>query len=263
MHARVHTNFKDLSVVPDHIPTRELMRRTRTAVIVLIVAVTGALTLGLSGVGYQQELWTLRTAFAMVKWTAYLGIATGLVALAGLIMTRRQRTAMPAYVAALVLCTVTAGLPWSWQRKARSVPPIHDITTDTQDPPAFVAVLPLRTKAKNPVEYGGDSVAALQRAGYPDVIPVPLSVTPAVAFAKVRAAATTMQWELVAADSAAGRLEATATTRWFGFKDDVVVRVRAEGTGSRIDVRSLSRIGGSDVGTNAERIRAFVALLRA
>ena len=239
------------------------MRSTRTAVIVLIVAVSGALTLGLSGVGYQRELWTLRTAFALVKWTAYLGIATGLVALAGLIMTRQQRTAMLAYVAALVLCTVTAGLPWSWQRKARSVPPIHDITTDTQDPPAFVAVLPLRTKAKNPVEYGGDSVAALQRGAYPDVIPVPLSVTPAVAFAKVRAAATAMQWELVAADSAAGRLEATATTRWFGFKDDVVVRVRADGTGSRIDVRSLSRIGGSDVGTNAERIRAFVALLRA
>ena len=83
-----------LSVAPYHIPTRELMRRTHTAVIVLIVAVAGAVALGLSGLGYQQELWTLRTAFTMVKWTAYLGIATGLVALTGLIMTRRQRAAM-------------------------------------------------------------------------------------------------------------------------------------------------------------------------
>ena len=239
------------------------MRTTRTAVIVLIVAAVAAMMLALSGVGYRQQLWTLRTAFAIVKWSAYLAIATGLVALAGLIAARGQRTVMLSYVAALLLCSVTAALPWSWQRKARSVPPIHDITTDTQDPPAFVAVLPLRATAKNPAAYGGDSVAALQRAAYPDVIPVPLSVTPDVAFAKVRAAATAMQWDLVAADSAAGRLEATATTRWFGFKDDVVVRVRAEGTGSRVDVRSLSRIGGSDVGTNAERIRAFVALLTA
>jgi len=237
------------------------MRSTRAAVIVLMVAAGAAVMLGLSGLGYQQELWTLRTAFAMVKWSAYVGIVTGLIALAGLIVARRQRTVMLSYVAALLLCSVTAALPWSWQRKARSVPAIHDITTDTQEPPAFVAVLPLRATAKNPAEYGGDSVAALQRAAYPDVIPVSLAVTPEVAFAKVRAAATAMQWELVAADSAAGRLEATATTRWFGFRDDVVIRVRAEGTGSRVDVRSLSRVGGSDVGTNAERIRAFVALL--
>lgn len=239
------------------------MRSTRTAVIVLIVAAAATVMLGLSGIGYQQELWSLRTAFAIVKWSAYLGIVTGLVALAGLIAARRERTAVLSYVAALLLCVVTAALPWSWQRKAKSVPPIHDITTDTQEPPAFVAVLPLRAMAKNPTEYGGDSVASLQRAAYPDVIPVRLSVPPAVAFAKVRAAASTMRWELAAVDSAAGRLEATATTRWFGFKDDVVVRVRPDGTGSRVDVRSLSRIGGSDVGTNAERIRAFVARLKA
>jgi len=65
-------------------------------------------------------------------------------------------------------------------------------------------------------------------------------------------------WDLVSADSSAGRIEATATTAWFGFKDDVVVRIRSEGTGSRVDVRSLSRVGGSDVGTNARRIREFL-----
>lgn len=239
------------------------MRSTRIAVIVLIAAVSAAVMLGLSGVGYQQELWTLRTAFAIVKWSAYAGIVIGLLALAGVTAARRERTALRNYVAALLLCVVTVALPWSWQRKANSVPPIHDITTDTREPPAFVAVLPLRATAKNPTEYGGDSVASLQHAAYPDLIPIPLSVTPAVAFARVRAAASAMRWELVAADSATGRLEATATTRWFGFKDDVVVRVRADGATSRVDVRSLSRIGGSDVGTNAERIRAFVALLTA
>ena len=68
-----------------------------------------------------------------------------------------------------------------------------------------------------------------------------------------------MGWKIVAADSTAGRIEATATTPWFGFKDDVVVRVRPEGSGSRIDVRSVSRVGQSDVGTNARRIRAYLA----
>ncbi|HEU0306092.1 MAG TPA: DUF1499 domain-containing protein, partial [Lysobacter sp.] len=70
-----------------------------------------------------------------------------------------------------------------------------------------------------------------------------------------------MGWELVAADATAGRIEATDTTLWFGFKDDIVVRVEAEGSGSRIDVRSLSRVGKSDVGTNAKRIHAYLQAL--
>jgi uncharacterized protein (DUF1499 family) len=84
-----------------------------------------------------------------------------------------------------------------------------------------------------------------------------------VAFRRAADAARAMGWEMVAADSAAGRVEATATTRWFGFKDDVVVRVRPDGAGSRIDVRSVSRVGGSDVGANAARIRAYLARVAA
>jgi uncharacterized protein (DUF1499 family) len=71
-----------------------------------------------------------------------------------------------------------------------------------------------------------------------------------------------MGWDIVAADAPAGRIEATATTRWFGFKDDVVVRIEPAGEGSRIDVRSVSRVGGSDVGTNAKRIRAYLRRLQ-
>jgi uncharacterized protein (DUF1499 family) len=76
------------------------------------------------------------------------------------------------------------------------------------------------------------------------------------------AAARAMGWEVVAADRASGRIEATDTTRFFGFKDDVVIRVQAAPGGSRVDVRSVSRVGGSDVGTNATRIRAYLARLR-
>jgi uncharacterized protein (DUF1499 family) len=75
-------------------------------------------------------------------------------------------------------------------------------------------------------------------------------------------AARALDWEIVASDAPAGRIEATATTMWFGFKDDIVVRVRPEaGGGSRVDVRSVSRVGQSDVGANAKRIREFIRRL--
>jgi uncharacterized protein (DUF1499 family) len=93
------------------------------------------------------------------------------------------------------------------------------------------------------------------------VKPAWLSVPPAQAFAQALAAARDMGWEIVAADSAAGRIEATATTFWYGFKDDVVIRVTPSDQGARIDVRSESRLGGSDVGTNARRITTYLKKL--
>ena len=149
------------------------------------------------------------------------------------------------------------------QREARRAPPIHDVTTDPEDPPAFVAVVARRAGARNPVEYAGPAVAAQQRAAYPDLAPLDLAAPPERVFPAVEAAARDLGWEIVAAAPAEGRLEATATTAWFGFKDDVVVRVRAKGAGSRVDVRSLSRIGVGDLGVNAARIRAFLERMRA
>src|SRR2546425_4362576 len=142
-------------------------------------------------------------------------------------------------------------------------PAIHDITTDTQQPPQYVAVLPLRAKAPNTTVYGGEAIAARQRVAYPDVKPLVLEVPPSRVFERALATARAMGWELVEADAATGRIEATDTTFWFGFKDDVVVRIRPTTTGgSRIDVRSLSRVGGGDVGTNAKRILAYLEALK-
>ena len=137
-------------------------------------------------------------------------------------------------------------------------PPIHDITTDTQDPPEYVAVLPLRANAPNTTEYGGERVAAQQRETYPDLQPLILDVPPSHAFDRALSTVREMGWDLVAADATTGRIEATDTTFWYGFNDDVVVRVRPADSGSRVDVRSLSRVGGGDAGTNARRIRAFL-----
>lgn len=141
----------------------------------------------------------------------------------------------------------------------RSLPHIHDITTDTADPPEFVAVLPLRADAPNPPEYAGEEIAVQQRAAYPDIQPLRLPLAPVQAFERALATADSQGWHIVAAALPEGRIEATATTFWFGFKDDVVIRVTPDNGGSRIDMRSKSRVGGSDVGANAARIRAFFA----
>jgi uncharacterized protein (DUF1499 family) len=148
-------------------------------------------------------------------------------------------------------------------RQARVAPPIHDVTTDLDDPPAFVDLVPLRRRTPKGVEHGGPGVAALQRQGYPDLGPLDLAVPAADALRAADAVARRLGWDVVSVAPGEGRLEATATTRWFGFKDDVVVRVRSRGRGSRVDVRSVSRVGHGDLGANAARIRHFLEALRA
>ncbi len=237
-------------------------RLSRLSVVTLALSAAALLLLFAAGVGYRQERWSLQMAFGMIRWAAFLGIGVSLLALIGAFVSRPAGRATLIFVVAFAIAAGTAYWPWRWMQIARSVPPIHDVTTDTQDPPRFAQVLPLRATAKNSAEYGGDSIAALQRAGYPDLGPATFAEPAGATFTRARSAAGTMGWEVVAADSVAGRIEATATTRWFGFKDDVVVRVRAVEGGSRVDVRSVSRLGGSDVGTNAARIRAFLARLQ-
>jgi uncharacterized protein (DUF1499 family) len=193
----------------------------------------------------------------VLKWAAYGGIAAAVLAVIALIAGGRRALAALALVAG-----VGAFLPpMMFQRTARSVPPIHDISTDTDNPPAFVAVVERRQGASNPIEYGGPEIAAQQHQAYPDLRPVTLSDPPARAFERALEAARGQGWEIVASVPADGRIEATDTTRFFGFKDDVVVRVKPEGAGSRVDVRSLSRVGRSDVGKNASRIRAYLRAL--
>jgi uncharacterized protein (DUF1499 family) len=158
----------------------------------------------------------------------------------------------------MVLGASAFGVPWNWSRIAKQVPKIHDISTDTQDPPVFAAVRALRKDAPNPAEYGGPEIAEQQRAAYPDIRPIEVGVPPAQAHEYAFDTARRMGWQIVDANREEGRIEATATTRWFGFKDDIVIRiVPTAAQGSRLDIRSVSRVGKSDAGTNACRIRAF------
>jgi uncharacterized protein (DUF1499 family) len=244
----------------------DLERRPRRphplALLALLLGAAGLLLLFLAGPGSRFGWWHFSTGFKLMTWAAYLGIAA--VALAVLALALGRRRALVAAILALVLGALAAFLPWSWRREARGYPPIHDVTTDVANPPAFVAVLPLRADAPNPPEYLGDSVAALQREAYPDIAPLMMAMPVDSAFSLAAAVAREMSgWRLVDQDRREGRIEATATTPWFGFRDDVVIRVTSASGIARVDVRSKSRVGRGDVGANANRIRAYLERLRA
>jgi uncharacterized protein (DUF1499 family) len=216
--------------------------------------------------GYRLGILPLQTALLTVfVWGAYAGCAAAGVSLIGLVMTllhpRDARRGISLAVISLLAGMAFIGMAGRF-RLGSPKPPIHDITTDMQDPPQYVAVLPLRANAPNKTAYGGEKVAALQREAYPDLQPLLLNARPRQAFDRALATVREMGWDLVAADAAAGRIEATDSTFWMGFKDDVVIRVRTTEGGSQIDVRSLSRVGGGDVGTNANRIRAYLKALK-
>ena len=242
--------------------------KRRIAVVGFALALVAAVAAVSAGLGSRADLWSFRTGFQILRWAAWGGLAAAVLSLLGLGLAFGSRPAGrgPALLlgaTGLVIGLVVAWVPWTWKQRADSVPPIHDITTDLADPPAFEAILPLRADAPNPSEYGGDSIAAQQREGYPDLAPLTLDLPLDAAFRRALEAARDMGWQIVDSDPARGRIEATATTPWFGFEDDVVVRVRPEGGGSRVDVRSVSRVGRSDVGTNARRIEDYLEELSA
>lgn len=225
-------------------------------------ALAALAALALAGPGARLGWWHFRTGFALLEWAAYGGLAAAAAAVA--VWARRDGRDRPRtrrLALALAAGLATAAIPWTVRRAARQAPPIHDVSTDTQDPPRFEVILKLRADAPNPAEYGGPLVARQQAEAYPDLKPLTLPLPKEQAFAQALGAAGELGWQIESADRDAGRLEATATTRWFGFKDDVVVRVREEGTGSRVDVRSVSRVGKGDAGANARRIRRFLRRL--
>jgi uncharacterized protein (DUF1499 family) len=229
------------------------------------LAALAAAMLLLSGPGTRAGLWDFRLGLTLYKYAAYLAFPAFLVCVAGAVAARPgsgRRGFLPSVIGAVAMAALV-GLAWSWVQKARSVPPIHDITTDTQNPPAFSAVLPARrATALNEPGYGGAAVAAQQQKAYPDIKPLMVALAPDSAFAVALAAAKEMGWEIVDASRQEGRIEATDVTAFFGFQDDVVIRVMPASGIARIDVRSESRVGGSDVGTNAKRIRAYLARLK-
>ena len=246
-----------------HRPTNPASHRL--ARLAFFLALLAALIVAACGPAHRYLGIDLDIALAVYRYGFYLAAASMALALATLVPTRPgdRRRGFIAAVLALAVGVAAAWAPAQWLLQARAAPRINDVTTDTANVPAMVVTQQLRHGAPNPPAYPGPSSAALQRAAYPDIAPVVINLPPADAFHKVDAAAMALGWEIVARAPADGRIEATDTSDWFGLTDDIVIRIRAEGTrGSRVDIRSKSRVGESDFGVNARRIRAFIERMR-
>ena len=238
------------------------------ALVALVVGAIAFLMVMFAGPGYRLGWWDVGTALrTMFKYGAYLGIAAAVLAIVAALMARRGpgRGALVMAALALMLGAAAWYFPWSFRRHARAVPPIHDITTDFVSPPELTYSRMMRDTSGgrlNAWQYEGDSIAAQQRRAYPDIQPVMLAMTPDQAYRAVMRVANDMGWDVVVNDPQGRRLEAVDETKWFGFKDDVSIRVTPASGIARVDIRSVSRIGRSDVGKNAERIRAYIARLK-
>lgn len=236
-----------------------LLRRLAIA-----LALLSLIVLLIGGPGYRLGLWDLGFGLLdVMRYALYLGAAAALLAVVGLLLPAVRERGAGVLLLALVLGAVVAAIPVGVRQIASGKPFIHDITTDLENPPAFVAVLPLRAEAPNPPDYGGAEVAEAQRQGYPDLGPAMFDRPAEVVFDAAVATVDSIGWDRVAAVAEDGRIEATDTTLWYGFKDDIVIRIREAPNGTRVDVRSKSRVGGSDLGKNADRIAEYLARLEA
>jgi len=222
-------------------------------------------------------------------WLESLGLlAVGLMVAGPLLAWRRILPGLPGFglyalggilalvIAATTLVAAALRKPWGFGRALSlpaalaflasmsggfGAPRINDFTSDTADPPRFVRAAAVPANAGRDMNYPAEW-AALQAGCCADLRPARLAMAPAGAFAVARKAAERMPgWEIVAVDEGSGTIEATSTTALFGFVDDVSIRVRSDGDGSRVDVRSKSRDGKGDLGANAERIRQYVAVV--
>ncbi len=223
----------------------------------LALLVLAALLMAAAGPAYRLGLLPLGDAFGLLRYGAYAAAGAAGVGLIALVVATYCRRLRAALAGGLVIVAVAGMMtvPWVHWQRAQQAPPIHDITTDTEDPPAFEALADAREAAPNAVDYPGETVARQQREAYPDIQPIDLDMSRDSALSVAEAAALDLGWELVSVT--AGRIEATDTTTWFGFKDDVVIRLTETDDGVRVDVRSASRMGRGDVGTNAARIRKY------
>lgn len=274
-------------------------------VVTFLAALLGALFAGLAGLLYSKGEVTLPAAFDLIRYGARIGLGAAIAAAIGLAVAlaahRRIATILPALLA-LAIGGVGFGWPYALHLHAQSVPPIHDIATDTAHPPQFVTLAPIRRAAPNGLEYGGGGpamaqaeeqalgqffsspagraypqhariaaickrwgpacLAAVQRAYYPSIRPlIAPGVAPARAFAAALAGARSMGWAILVGNDKTGHIEATATTTWFHFKDDIVIKVSSTAGGSVINVRSESRLGLSDFGRNAACIKIYLERL--
>ena len=248
---------------------------TRALKLLAILSLLAGVGIGLYSLaavlGVWFGMWGFRTGAGMLRtvndsavWVIGFSLVVAIVVF---FMARRLNMKNAARlttfaVTGAMVATIAFVVPLTYS-PAEGTPAIHDITTNTDNPPQFIAIAPLRADAPNNMVYGEQenwdkqSMAAAQHKAYPDIVPQEFTEPKAEVFNRALAAANELGWEVVAQDPATGRIEATDTTFWFRFKDDIVIEVTETAQGSVLNARSLSRVGTSDVGKNADRLREF------
>jgi len=265
--------------VPPQKPKGIKRQKVRKWVLRLSLALTILVPLlfAFAAIGHKLGLIGLKTSFGLINLNlgpklAMLGGLVGLIALVlAMLVTPRKGIAIA--IVGLIVPGFIIGRLAGVKAKVDNLPFIHDVTTDTQDVPMFTAaIMDQRAKVEgvNSADYAGkkDSrdkklVSVLQSQAFPEVRPLILEESPAVIFGKAETIAKQMGWNIATSDVEAGIIEATDTTFWYGFQDDVIIRIKpSEGGGTVVDIRSLSRVGGSDLGKNAARVTDFLSRLK-
>ncbi|HVY56531.1 MAG TPA: DUF1499 domain-containing protein [Xanthobacteraceae bacterium] len=207
------------------------------------------------------EIWPALATFAGALALAVAAIVLAVGAF--VVIWREGYGGLGHAILAVIIGLALLAYPSYLGIKAYRLPAIADITTDPLDPPRFEAIARLRGRDSNPVVYAGLYAAEQQREAYPEVEPLIVTGTPESAYNAALSVITKRKWRIVDARAPQagrrdGHIEAVARTPIMGFRDDVVVRVRSTGDSTRIDVRSASRYGQHDFGTNAARIRSLI-----
>lgn len=274
----------DIAIKPK--PSGEKRRKTRRWVnrITWGFIILAPLIYAVAALGYKLGLFDLGFAFGTLNQKlglVVLGICgvMGLLSLIGAFIVAPKKGLVPGVLGLVIALFATAKLGATKKAVYVDLPFIHDVTTDTQDPPVFGAVIKTERAAvpgvntddyigktapvfENEKPAGEELVSVLQTKAFPEIRPLVLSDPKEVVFGEALATAKSMGWKIKEENLAEGRIDATDTTFWYGFDDDITIRLRdGNGGGTIVDVRSLSRIGGSDIGKNADRVGAFLERL--
>ncbi|CAM2905967.1 DUF1499 domain-containing protein [Vibrio rarus] len=236
-------------------------RTSRIGTLILIIAILAVLAVVVMIFGARLGLWDPIVGFGYIR--NYLNpmglslLALSTLALISQWVTSNRTGVIKSLVAMLIGLALIAPMLHGLIKPAKRAPAIHDITTDTVNPPAFLVLDDTRQGAKNSLLYAGEKVATIQKKAYPYIKPIQSNLSATDAYNKALTIAKDKGWEIIAQQPELRHFEATAQTTFFAFKDDVVVKVTPIDNQSRVDIRSVSRIGRSDRGVNAARIVEF------
>jgi hypothetical protein len=232
----------------------------------LVLALAALLLLAAGPLGWRAGWWRYSLAFAtLMPYAFYCGAAAMVVSAIGLIGGRAiGRRGLVMALLGLAIGGIAAYFPWHASQLRGVYPPMHDITTDFTNPPSLdFAAAARQAEDGAPPAYPGTETTTLQQKFYPGIAPAMLDMPPARAFDAALAAAKARGWTILDANAATGVIDGYDRSFWFGFTDDIAIRVTASGSGSRVDIRSASRQGRGDFGVNAARVRAYLAALTA